>query len=197
MLPLSVRTYVLNIRLSWRRQLSNSNIFYQNFMKLGHIVYYYDVFFKYDNSPYRTRLSRVMALCLWKFIIWNDVRSLTRIFFVRISWNLVTLFITMMSSWSSIMVHISPGFQELWPFVYEIYHLKRRPLSNSNIFYQNFMKHGHIVYYHNVFFNFNNSPYRTRLSRVMALCFWKFTIRNDVRSLTRILFIRILWNLVT
>ena len=44
--------------------LSNSNIFYQNFMKLGHIVKYHDVFFKFDNGPYRTRLPRVMALCL-------------------------------------------------------------------------------------------------------------------------------------
>ena len=43
----SVRTYVLTyicryvlmyVRLSRRRPLSNSNIFYQNFMKLGHIV---------------------------------------------------------------------------------------------------------------------------------------------------------------
>ena len=49
-------------------------------------------------------------------------------------------------------------------------HSDRRPLSNSNIFYQNFMKLGHIVKYHNVFFKFDNGPYRTRLSVVMALC---------------------------
>ena len=36
--------------------LSNSNIFDQNFMKLGHIVYYHDVFFKLDNSLYGTML---------------------------------------------------------------------------------------------------------------------------------------------
>ena len=38
--PYTVRsTYVRNyVRLSRRRPLSNSNIFYQNFMKLGHIV---------------------------------------------------------------------------------------------------------------------------------------------------------------
>ena len=36
--------------------LSKSNIFYQNFMKLGHIVKYRDVFFKFDNGPYRTML---------------------------------------------------------------------------------------------------------------------------------------------
>ena len=41
--------------------------FYQNFMKRGHIVKYHDVFFKLDNGPYRTMLSVVMALCLWKF----------------------------------------------------------------------------------------------------------------------------------
>ena len=38
--------------------------FNQNFMKLGHIVKYHDDFFKFDNGPHRTRLSRVMALCL-------------------------------------------------------------------------------------------------------------------------------------
>ena len=59
-----VRTYVRNyVRLSRRRPLSNSNIFYQNFMKLGHIVKYHDVIFKFDNGPYRTRLSREMTLC--------------------------------------------------------------------------------------------------------------------------------------
>ena len=77
-------------------------------MKLGHIVKYHDVFFKFDNGPYPTRLSRVMALCLWKFTIWNDVRSLSGIFF-----------------------------------------------------FQNFMKLGHIVKYRDVFFKFDNGPYRT------------------------------------
>ena len=146
MLPLSVRPYVLYIRtyvrnyvrLSRRCPLSNSNICYQNFMKLGHIVKYHDVFFKFDNGPYQTRLSRVMALCLWKFTIWNDVRSLSRIFFTWILWNLVTLLSTMMSSSSSIMVHIAPGFQELWPFVYDNLPFKRRPLSKSNIFLSEF-----------------------------------------------------------
>ena len=57
----SVRTYV---RLSKRCQLSKSNTFDQDFMKLGHIVEYHDVFFKFDNGPYRTMLSVVMALCL-------------------------------------------------------------------------------------------------------------------------------------
>ena len=56
-----VRPYV---RLSKRRPLSNSNTFKQNFMKLGHIVKYHDVFFKFDIDPYRTMLSVVMALCL-------------------------------------------------------------------------------------------------------------------------------------
>ena len=74
----------------------------------------------------------------------------------------------MMPSSSSIMVHIAPGFQELWPFVYEN---SRRSLSNSNIFYQIFMKLGHIVKYHDVFFKLDNGPYRTRLSRVMAFVY--------------------------
>ena len=52
--------------------LSESNIFYQNLMKLGHIVQYHDVFFKFDNGPYRNMFSVVMALCLSKLTIWND-----------------------------------------------------------------------------------------------------------------------------
>ena len=75
-----------------RCPLSNSNIFYQNFMKLGHIVKYHYVFFKFDNGPYHTSLSVIMALCFMK-----------------------------------------------------IYRFKRCPLSNSDTFYQNFMKLGHIV----------------------------------------------------
>ena len=73
-----------------RCSLSKSNTFNQNFMKLGHIVQYQDVLFKFDNGPYCVMLSVVMALC------------------------------TMMSSSSLIMVHIAPCFQWLWPFVYEI-----------------------------------------------------------------------------
>ena len=49
-------------------------------------------------------------------------------------------------------------------------HLKRCPLSKLNTFDQNLMKFGHIVKYHNAFFKFNNGPYRTMLSVVMALC---------------------------
>ena len=51
----------------------------------------------------------------------------------------------------------------------KIHHLKRCPLSKSNIFYQNFMKLGHIVQYRDVFFKFDNGPYRSMLSAVMAL----------------------------
>ena len=47
-----------------RCPLFKSNSFNQNFMKLGHIVKYHDVFFKFDNGPYRTMLSGVKALCL-------------------------------------------------------------------------------------------------------------------------------------
>ena len=100
-----------------RCPLSMSNIFYQNLMKLGDIVMYHDVFFKIDNGPYRTMLSRVMALCLWKFTIWNDVRSLSWIVLIRILCNFVTLFSTMMFSSSLIMVYMAPCFKELLPFV--------------------------------------------------------------------------------
>ena len=101
------------------RPLFKSNIFYLNFMKLGHIVKYYDVFFKFDNSPYRTMLSVIMALCLWKLTNWNDVSSLSRILLIRILLNLVKLFSITMSSSSSIMVYIAQCFHLLWPFVYE------------------------------------------------------------------------------
>ena len=48
---------------------------------------------------------------------------------------------------------------------------QRRPLSKSNAIDQNFMKFGHIVKYHDVFFKCHNGLYRTMLSVVMALCF--------------------------
>ena len=54
----SVRTSVK------RRPLSKLNTINQHFMKLGHIVKYHDVFFKFDNCPYHTMLLVVMALCL-------------------------------------------------------------------------------------------------------------------------------------
>ena len=98
--------------------LSKLNSFHQNFMKLNHIVMYCNVFYKFNNGPYHTMLSGVMALCLWKFTVWNNVRFLSWIVLIRTLWNLVTLFSTMFSS-SSIMVHILPSFQDLWPFVYE------------------------------------------------------------------------------
>ena len=61
----SVSTYVrLSVRQIQQRPLSKSNSFDQNFMKLGHIVKYHDLFFKFGNGPYRTMLSGVMALCL-------------------------------------------------------------------------------------------------------------------------------------
>ena len=55
----SVRTYVCPNDVH-----SKSNSFDQNFMKLCHIFLYHDVFDKFDNGPYRTILSVVMALCL-------------------------------------------------------------------------------------------------------------------------------------
>ena len=44
--------------------LSKLYTFDQNFMKLGHIVEYHYVFFKFDNGPYRNMLSVVMDLSL-------------------------------------------------------------------------------------------------------------------------------------
>ena len=57
-----VRQYVLTP--VQRRPFSKSNTFDKNFMEVGHIVYYHDVFFKFDNGLYRTMLSHFMALCL-------------------------------------------------------------------------------------------------------------------------------------
>ena len=86
--------------------LSKLNTFDWNFMKLGDIVKYHYVFFKFDNG-------------FWKFTIWSDVHSLSRILLIRILWNLVTLLSSMMSFSSLIMVYIGPCFQQLWPFAYE------------------------------------------------------------------------------
>ena len=140
-------------------------------------------------------LSVVMALCLWKFPIWNDVRSLSQIVLIRILWNLFTLFSTMMSSSSWIMVHFA--FSSYGPLFMKTHRFKWCLLSKSNTFDHNFIKLGHIVKYHDVFFKFDNGPYSTMLSAVMGLCLFKFTLLNDVRSLRWIVLIRILWNLVT
>ena len=46
---------------------------------------------------------------------------------------------------------------------------QQRPLSMLNSFDQDFMKHGHIVKYHNVFKN-DDDQYCTMPSGVIALC---------------------------
>ena len=48
----------------------------------------------------------------------TSMSHLCRIVLIRILWNLVTLFSTIISSSLSIMVYIAPCLQELWPFVY-------------------------------------------------------------------------------
>ena len=58
--------------------------------------------------------------------------------------------------------------------VMKIHQLKRCPLSKSNIFYQNFMKLGHIVKYRDVFFQFDNGPYGTMLKQL-----WPFVYENS------------------
>ena len=53
----TLRTYVpIDVR-------SLTRIFLSEFYELGHIVKYRNVFFKFDNGIYHTRLSVVMALC--------------------------------------------------------------------------------------------------------------------------------------
>ena len=61
-------TYILlSVRMSvcrtQRRPLSKSNTFEQNFIKLGHIVAYHNVLYKFDKGPYRIMPSGVIALC--------------------------------------------------------------------------------------------------------------------------------------
>ena len=56
------------------------------------------------------------------------------------------------------------------PLFMKIHHLKRSPPFKSNIFYQNFMKLGHIVKYHDVFFKFQNGLYHIVPAGVIALC---------------------------
>ena len=57
-----------------------------------------------------------------------------------------TSFSIIMSSSSSIMVHIAPCFQELWSFIYENSHFKTMSVvSKLNSFDRNFMKLGHII----------------------------------------------------
>ena len=87
-------------------------------MELGHIV---TSVFSYINMSY---------LC--------------RIVLIRILWNLVTLFSTIISSSLSIMVFIAPCLQELPYGPLFIHHLKQCPLSKSNTLAQNFMKLGHM-----------------------------------------------------
>ena len=56
----------------------------------------------------------------------------------------------------------------------KIHHFKLCPLSKSNIFYQNFMKLGHIVKYRDVFFKF--------VMVVIAPCFqqlWPFVYEKS------------------
>ena len=130
-----------------RCPLSKLNTFDQNFMKFCHIF-----------NTMMSSSSSIMvhiAPCfqqLWpflykKFTVLNGVRSLSRILFIRILLNLVTLLstCTLMSSSSSIMVHIAPGFKELLTLVYEKLLVKRRLLSKMNSFDYNSMKLGHII----------------------------------------------------
>ena len=126
MLPLSVRQYIRTYVRTYVCPTTSALLvqyFWSEFYETwSHcLVPCHDVFFKFDNGPYRTMPSVVMALCLWKFTIWNNVRSLSRIFFFRILWNLVTLFSTMMSSSSSIMVNI-------WLQSFKTFNLAKKPL---------------------------------------------------------------------
>ena len=59
---LILRNWPRQLRLTQRRPLSELNSFDQIFMKLCHIVQYHNVFFKFDNGPYRTMNSLFMLI---------------------------------------------------------------------------------------------------------------------------------------
>ena len=88
-------------------------------MKLGHIVKYYNDFFKFDNGLYYTMPSGVITLCSCKFTIFDGVRSLSQAVLIKILRNFVTLLSTILSSSSLIMVNIATCLQEFLPFVHE------------------------------------------------------------------------------
>ena len=94
---------------------------------------------------------------------------------IRILWNCVKLFSTVMPFLSLIMFHMAPCFKEFK----KNHRLKRHLLSNRNSFDYNSMKLGHIIKYHNVF-KFQNGPYRIMSSGVIALCLWKFLIYTNL-----------------
>ena len=56
-----------------QRLVSKMNSFYYNSMKLGHIVKYHNVFFKFESGPYHIISSGVISLCLWQFPIYADL----------------------------------------------------------------------------------------------------------------------------
>ena len=58
---INVRTYSMSACHTNNVHSLKLNNFDQNFMKLGHIVKYHNVFFKSDNGPYRTMPSGVIA----------------------------------------------------------------------------------------------------------------------------------------
>ena len=52
----------------------------------------------------------------------------------------------------------------------KIHHFSWCPVYKSSILDQNFMKLTHIVKKHNGFYKFDNGPYRTMPSGVIAFC---------------------------
>ena len=63
---------------------------------------------------------------------------------------------TVMSPSSWIMAISHHALSSYGPLFMNIHHLKRCQLSKLNAFFQNLMKLGHIVKYHDVFFKFDN-----------------------------------------
>ena len=78
----------------------------------------------YNIRQYSTQNKISMSMELGQFVtsvcpsFRTSVCHLCRIVLIRILWNLVTLFSTIISSSLSIMGYIAPCLQELWSFVY-------------------------------------------------------------------------------
>ena len=121
-----------------QRLLSKLNSFDQNFMKLIQIVYYHDIFFKFDSGPYGTMSSGVMALRdgsfehpqhifiprqSWRDIVLaSSVRSsvrpsgtISQFLWVRFDSFLVQMISTMASRYPICLVKIDPLTLELLP----------------------------------------------------------------------------------
>ena len=75
-------------------------------------------YMSYNTTQNKISMSMELGHIVTSVFSYISMSYLCRIVLIRILWNLVTLFSTIISSSLSIMVFIAPCLQELWPFVY-------------------------------------------------------------------------------